>query len=46
MLYDLYQQISAFKPFDDREKADKDAILDFMSNNKDCLSRNNKIAQR
>lgn len=44
MLYDLYQQISAFKPFDDREKADKDAILDFMSNNKDCLSRNNKIA--
>lgn len=44
MLDTLRQQISAHQPFDEREKADREAILDFISKNDDCLLRDNKVA--
>jgi 8-oxo-dGTP pyrophosphatase MutT (NUDIX family) len=35
---------SKYEPFDDKEKLDKEVILDYIKNNEDVLTRNNKIA--
>lgn len=40
----LYKQISEYEPYDEREKIDKEVILEFIENNEDVLTRNNKIA--
>ena len=39
----LYEEISKYEPFDDKEKLDKEVILDYIKNNEDVLTRNNKI---
>ena len=39
----LYEKISGYVPYDEKEKEDKDVILDFIANNEDVLTRNNKI---
>lgn len=40
----LYKQISEYKPFDEKESVDKEVMLEFIKNNEDILTRNNKIA--
>ena len=40
----LYEKISAYVPYDEREAEDKEVILEFIKNNEDVLTRNNKIA--
>ena len=40
----LYEEISKYEPFDDKEKLDKEVILDYIKYNEDVLTRNNKIA--
>ena len=40
----LYKQISEYKPYDEREKEDKEVMLKFIENNEDVLTRDNKIA--
>ena len=40
----LYKQISEYKPYDEREKEDKEVMLKFIENNGDVLTRDNKIA--
>ena len=39
----LYNEIKSFKPFDEREEVDKNAMIEFMDNNKDVLTRDNHI---
>ncbi len=41
---ELYNQIKNYKPVTEKEKADKEVILNFMKNNDNCLLRDNKIA--
>ncbi len=41
---ELYNEILAFQPFDENEATDKEVILNFLKNNPDCLTRDNKIA--
>ena len=40
----LYKQISEYEPFDEKESVDKEVMLEFIKNNEDILTRNNKIA--
>ena len=40
----LYDEISKYKAYDKKEEIDKEVILDFIKNNEDVLTRNNKIA--
>ena len=40
----LYKEISEYVPFNDKEKNDKEVMLEFIKNNEDVLTRNNKIA--
>lgn len=40
----LYKEISNYIPFDEKEKLDKEVILDYIKNNEDVLTRNNRIA--
>ena len=40
----LYDMISNYEPFDEREKVDKEVMLDFIEKNEDVTTRNNKIA--
>lgn len=40
----LFQEISSYKPYDEREKLDKEVMLEFIKNNEDVLTRENKIA--
>ncbi len=44
MNYNLHKQISEYKPYDEREKIDKEVMLEFIENNEDVLTRENKIA--
>ena len=39
----LYQQIFEYVPYNDREFNDRNVMLDYIKNNKDVLTRNNKI---
>ena len=39
----LYDEIKSFKPFDEREEEDQKAMLEFIENNDDVLTRNNRI---
>ena len=41
---ELYNQIENYKPLTEKEKEDKEVILNFMKNNDNCLLRDNKIA--
>ncbi len=40
----LIQQIENYIPYDEKEQADKTAMLEFAKTNPDCLSRTNLIA--
>lgn len=40
----LYKEINEYVPFDEKEKIDKEVMLEFIKNNQDVLTRNNKIA--
>lgn len=40
----VYEIVNNYKPFDDKEALDKEVMLDFIRNNEDVLTRNNKIA--
>ena len=40
----LYQQIYDYKPINEREELDREVMLDYIKNNEDVLTRNNKIA--
>lgn len=40
----LYNQIKNYVPYNEREKDEKEVMLDFIKNNKDVLTRDNKIA--
>lgn len=44
MNYNLHKQISEYKPYDEREKIDKEVMIEFIENNEDVLTRENKIA--
>ena len=39
----LYKEISNYQPFDEREKLDKEVMLDFIKNNSHVLERKNRI---
>lgn len=39
----LYNEIKEYKPFDEKEKCDKEVMLDFIKNNHHVLKRENKI---
>lgn len=41
---ELYNQINSYEPLTEKEKNDKDVIMEFMKNNDNCLLRDNKIA--
>lgn len=40
----LVKQIEEYVPYDEKEKTDKEAMLNYMKKNKDVFSRNNMIA--
>lgn len=40
----LYDLVSELTPFDEEEKTNKEIMLDYIKNNNDVLTRNNKIA--
>lgn len=40
----IYDSISKYTPYDEREAIDKEVILEFVKNSGEVLSRNNKIA--
>jgi len=40
----LYNEIKSYVPYDEKELIDKEVILEFIKNNEDVLTRNNKIA--
>ena len=44
MVQRIYDDISNFEPFDDKEALDKEVMLEFIKNNDDVLVRDNKIA--
>ena len=39
----LYNMIKEYVPYDEKEKIDQEVMLDFIKNNLDVLTRNNKI---
>ena len=41
---ELYKMIESYLPYDEKEKIDKEVILDFIKNNRNALLRDNKIA--
>jgi len=40
----LYNEIKSYVPYDEKEALDKEVMLEFIKNNEDVLTRNNKIA--
>ncbi len=40
----LYDEIFQYEVYDEKEKEDKEVILNYIKNNSDVLTRNNKIA--
>ena len=40
----LFNELSKYKPFDEAEEDEKSTMLNFIKNNEDVLTRNNKIA--
>lgn len=40
----LYDEILKYKPFNEKEEIEKDIMLDFIKNNNDVLTRDNKLA--
>ena len=40
----IFNLINEYKPFDEREKIDKEVMLAFIKNNTNVLTRNNRIA--
>lgn len=40
----LYDEISAYIPYDEKEAQDKEVMLKYIENNEDVLTRNNEIA--
>lgn len=40
----LYEDIRSYIPLNEQEERDKAQMLQFMDNNPDCLSRENKVA--
>lgn len=40
----IYKEILEYEPYDENEKADKEVMLEYIKNNQDVLTRNNKIA--
>ena len=40
----IYDEIYKYKPYYDKEEVDKEVMLEFIKNNEDVLTRNNKIA--
>ncbi len=44
MNHKLYKQISEYQPYDEREKIDKEVMLNFIKSNEDVLTRDNKVA--
>ena len=40
----VYDQINNYQCYDEREEIDKRAMLEFIKNNEDVLTRDNKIA--
>ena len=40
----LYNLIYNYEPYDEKEKTDKEVILNYLKNNNDVLTRENKIA--
>ena len=40
----IYKEISEYIPYDERENIDKCTMLEYIKNNEDILTRNNKIA--
>ncbi len=40
---ELRKSIEEYHPFDEKEKVDKEVMLEFLNNNKNCLKRENKI---
>ena len=44
MVQRIYDDISKFEPFDEKEALDKEVMLEFIKNNDDVLVRDNKIA--
>ena len=39
----IYNLIANFEPFDDKEKKDKEVMLNYIKNTEDVLTRNNEI---
>ena len=40
----LYNELSKYKPYDEQEADELNTMLDFIKNNEDVLTRNNKVA--
>lgn len=40
----IYKQVSEYFPYDEKERADKEVVLEFIKNNDNVLIRDNKIA--
>ena len=40
----LYDEISAYQPYDEKESLDREVMLKFIEDNEDVLTRENKIA--
>ena len=40
----LYDEISAYVPYDEKEQVDKETMLKYIENNEDVLTRDNNIA--
>jgi len=40
----LYNEISSYTPYDEKEANDKEVMLEYIKNNEDVLTRNNRIA--
>ena len=41
---ELYDEISMYEAYDEKEQVDKDVILEYIKNTEDVLTRDNKIA--
>ncbi len=40
---DLYEKIKNYTPYNEQEESDREVMLEFIENNKDVLTRNNRI---
>lgn len=40
----LYKEIAAFQPYDEKERADQEVMLEFIRSSEDVLTRDNRIA--